>query len=378
MKATLDYWQAKIPFQGGGGGRPCSHRHPGGLSSSHLARLAMLHRSARALVQHTPSYSRTAATTAVKRPAYTPRPRTSPASSSSPAASTAPAAAAAPAAAPVYRRPTAQRAAPAATASAPASTTSPATPLAASEPSTAQAAPPAAAAPASPASSLASIDALPVGPAMGSSQPVGGAEPPATVATGPEVDWATSYHGLSAVPFTREQADVLMRPLEEPEIEIKPGPSLVPPSPSHTRSSARLTLLVARRRPPVPPRDSVPAHPQQGVRARRLGHGSSRRDERAQEHGDARVGTRRRRTVRPLLTLSPILGALADAARRPCRLVSVARGEQTFFDPSGVPTASEGCKSNALMRCCKDLGIASELWCVLLSFSLSSSASRRC
>lgn len=45
------------------------------------------------------------------------------------------------------------------------------------------------------------------------------------------------------------------------------------------------------------------------------------------------------------------------------RLVSVARGEQQFFDPSGMPTATEGCKSNALMRCCKDLGIASELWC---------------
>jgi len=25
-------------------------------------------------------------------------------------------------------------------------------------------------------------------------------------------------------------------------------------------------------------------------------------------------------------------------------------------------TAAEGAKSNALMRCCKDLGIASELW----------------
>jgi hypothetical protein len=44
------------------------------------------------------------------------------------------------------------------------------------------------------------------------------------------------------------------------------------------------------------------------------------------------------------------------------RLVSVARGEQEYFDPSGVPTATEACKSNALMRCCKDLGIASELW----------------
>jgi hypothetical protein len=27
-----------------------------------------------------------------------------------------------------------------------------------------------------------------------------------------------------------------------------------------------------------------------------------------------------------------------------------------------MPSAVEGCKSNALMRCCKDLGIGSELW----------------
>lgn len=43
-------------------------------------------------------------------------------------------------------------------------------------------------------------------------------------------------------------------------------------------------------------------------------------------------------------------------------LVSVSRGEQQYFDPNGIPTATEGCKSNALMRCCKDLGVASELW----------------
>ena len=45
-----------------------------------------------------------------------------------------------------------------------------------------------------------------------------------------------------------------------------------------------------------------------------------------------------------------------------CSLVSIARGEQHYFDPEGIPTATEGCKSNALMRCCKDLGVASELW----------------
>lgn len=44
------------------------------------------------------------------------------------------------------------------------------------------------------------------------------------------------------------------------------------------------------------------------------------------------------------------------------RLVAIARGEQEYFDPSGIATATEGCKSNALMRCCKDLGVASELW----------------
>ena len=44
------------------------------------------------------------------------------------------------------------------------------------------------------------------------------------------------------------------------------------------------------------------------------------------------------------------------------RLVAVARGEQEYFEPAGIPTATEAVKSNALMRCCKDLGIASELW----------------
>jgi hypothetical protein len=44
------------------------------------------------------------------------------------------------------------------------------------------------------------------------------------------------------------------------------------------------------------------------------------------------------------------------------RLVSIARGEQDYFSKEGIPTAAEGCKSNAMMRCCKDLGVASELW----------------
>ena len=45
-----------------------------------------------------------------------------------------------------------------------------------------------------------------------------------------------------------------------------------------------------------------------------------------------------------------------------CRFVSQAQGENNYFSADGLPSAVEGCKSNALMRCCKDLGIASELW----------------
>ena len=44
------------------------------------------------------------------------------------------------------------------------------------------------------------------------------------------------------------------------------------------------------------------------------------------------------------------------------RFVAQARGEMQYFSEDTIATAGEGCKSNALMRCCKDLGIASELW----------------
>lgn len=37
-------------------------------------------------------------------------------------------------------------------------------------------------------------------------------------------------------------------------------------------------------------------------------------------------------------------------------------GENSYFSAEQLPSAIEGCKSNALMRCCKDLGVASDLW----------------
>lgn len=44
------------------------------------------------------------------------------------------------------------------------------------------------------------------------------------------------------------------------------------------------------------------------------------------------------------------------------RFVSQARGEQQYFEKVGLATAQEAVKSNALVRCCKDLGIAHSLW----------------
>ena len=46
------------------------------------------------------------------------------------------------------------------------------------------------------------------------------------------------------------------------------------------------------------------------------------------------------------------------------RFVSQSVGEHTFYTKLNLSygKAVESAKSNALMRCCKDLGIASELW----------------
>ncbi|GAA5989566.1 hypothetical protein JCM5350_002110 [Sporobolomyces pararoseus] len=129
------------------------------------------------------------------------------------------------------------------------------------------------------------------------------------------IDWSTSFHGLSSTPFTSNQASTLMRPLEAHEIEIKPDGLLYLPE------------ILYRR-----------------ILNKAFGPG-----------GWGMVPRGEMTVLKGMVTRE--WGLVAGG-----RLVSVARGEQTFFDPSGMPTATEGCKSNALMRCCKDLGIASELW----------------
>ncbi|KAI9287034.1 mitochondrial genome maintenance MGM101-domain-containing protein [Umbelopsis sp. AD052] len=128
-------------------------------------------------------------------------------------------------------------------------------------------------------------------------------------------DWSKSFHGLSTQPFSSEVAEVLMQPIAADDIEIKPDGLLYLPEIKYRR-----------------------------ILNKAFGPGG---------WGLAPRGEH---------SISPKNVSREYALICHGRFVSQARGEQDFFDNSGLPTASEGCKSNALMRCCKDLGIASELW----------------
>ncbi|KAK5169559.1 uncharacterized protein LTR77_005535 [Saxophila tyrrhenica] len=130
-----------------------------------------------------------------------------------------------------------------------------------------------------------------------------------------QTDWTRSFSGLSSTPFTPEQASILMESIPFDDIEIKPDGIIYLPEIKYRR-------ILNRAFGPggwgLAPRGETIVTGKQVTR----------------EYGLVCMG----------------------------RLVSVARGEQVYFDPEGVPMATEGCKSNALMRCCKDLGVASELW----------------
>ncbi|THH11717.1 hypothetical protein EW145_g476 [Phellinidium pouzarii] len=132
---------------------------------------------------------------------------------------------------------------------------------------------------------------------------------------GTKMDWSRSYFGLSLEPFSKEAADVLQAPLDPMDIEMKPDGLIYLPEIKYRR-----------------------------ILNKAFGPGGWGLAPRSETNVGPKVVSREYALV--------CLG----------RLVGVARGEQEYFDPSGIPTATEACKSNALMRCCKDLGIASELW----------------
>ncbi|TFK25978.1 mitochondrial genome maintenance MGM101 [Coprinopsis marcescibilis] len=138
---------------------------------------------------------------------------------------------------------------------------------------------------------------------------------PNAVSSDGSTDWSRSYSGLSTQAFSPEIAEVLMAELATNDIEIKPDGLIYLPE----------------------------------IKYRRILN-------KAFGPGGWGLAPRSETSVGPKIVSREY--ALVCQGR----LVAVARGEQEYFDPSAIATATEGCKSNALMRCCKDLGIASELW----------------
>ncbi|KAF8834559.1 mitochondrial genome maintenance MGM101 [Paxillus ammoniavirescens] len=128
-------------------------------------------------------------------------------------------------------------------------------------------------------------------------------------------DWSKSYYGLSTQAFSKDIADILLAPIDEMDVEMKPDGLIYLPEIKYRRALNKA-----------------------------FGPGAWGLAPRSETNVGPKVVSREYALV--------------------CqgRLVAIARGEQEYFDPSGIPTATEACKSNALMRCCKDLGIASELW----------------
>ncbi|KAJ3001940.1 hypothetical protein HKX48_002607 [Thoreauomyces humboldtii] len=128
-------------------------------------------------------------------------------------------------------------------------------------------------------------------------------------------DLTQSHKGLSQEPFSKEAADILLAPVVFADIEVKPDGMLYLPEIKYRR-----------------------------ILNRAFGPGGW-----------------------GLIPRGPHTVANKNISREYAlfchgRFVAQARGEQQFFSEDGLATSSEGAKSNALMRCCKDLGIASELW----------------
>ncbi|CCE61700.1 hypothetical protein TPHA_0B00280 [Tetrapisispora phaffii CBS 4417] len=130
-----------------------------------------------------------------------------------------------------------------------------------------------------------------------------------------DIDWYKSWHKIGSSPFPQKVQTELEKPLDLEDIEIKPDGLIYLPEIKYRRILNR--AFGAGGWGLAPRSDTI--------------------------------------VTQKLVTREYALICLGQ-------LVGVARGEQDYFSESGIPTATEGCKSNALMRCCKDLGIGSELW----------------
>ncbi|KAI1662022.1 mitochondrial genome maintenance MGM101 [Daldinia decipiens] len=192
-------------------------------------------------------------------------------------------------------------------------TKAPASTTATAKPSSIPAAPSAASSPAEATPAAPSGTRTPV-PAV-SGVPLPDAPSSEEPNSGEPIDWTQSYHGLGTSAFSPETATVLQARLNPEDIEVKPDGIIYLPEIKYRRI---LNTAFGPGGWGLAPRGQLMVHERLVTR-----------DYALVVHG---------------------------------RFVAQARGEMSYFSEEGISTAAEGCKSNALMRCCKDLGIASELW----------------
>jgi hypothetical protein len=155
--------------------------------------------------------------------------------------------------------------------------------------------------------------------------------PDHAAAVAPKVDLSldpSTYVGMSEAPVDEAQATILSRPLEPGDVDVRPDGQVYM---SHAKLRQRLNEAF---RPG-------------GWAIRRL------------SSIDVAVATEAQADRATEFVMSAEFALYAGG-----RFLSAARGEQKYQD-NGEMTygdAAEGMKSNAISRCCKDLGIALDLW----------------
>lgn len=130
-----------------------------------------------------------------------------------------------------------------------------------------------------------------------------------------QIDWTTSFFGASQRPFSAQIQKVLSTPIQLDQVEIKPDGIIYLPEIKYRR-----------------------------ILNSAFGAGGWSLIPRSET----------------LITEGMVSREYALICLN--QFVSIARGEQEYYGEQNIFNSMEGCKSNALVRCCKDLGIASELW----------------
>lgn len=155
---------------------------------------------------------------------------------------------------------------------------------------------------------------------------------PTTELAQPKLPSRDPYAGAATKRVSQEQSEILMAPVDRADVEIRPDGIVYLPEIKYRRTLNRAFGPMGWA--------LIPRGPVSVVKERVNGHGGA--------------------AAREQEIMTREYALVVDG-----RFAAEARGEQEYFAGNATmsyATAAEAVKSNAMMRCCKDLGIASELW----------------